>query len=211
MIIRGGFRRHRDGRGLPTAGCRSPCWTPPMHRCPPGSGHERVAGRQDGGPRDHVFIRPTRTGHRDLRRRAGDRRCHGGLQVSGGHRGYGRGDPAEHGLRGPVQASRSGNPGHSHRPPVNACSAPSIYAAGDCGRRITDFSDETSIYHWGTHANKQGRVAGVNLSGGNLTFPGVIGTAITKVGTAHVNRTGLSSRRRPGHGLRHRERHRDTL
>jgi NADPH-dependent 2,4-dienoyl-CoA reductase/sulfur reductase-like enzyme len=27
----------------------------------------------------------------------------------------------------------------------------------------------------GTHANKQGRVAGINLGGGYATFPGVVG------------------------------------
>jgi hypothetical protein len=29
----------------------------------------------------------------------------------------------------------------------------------------------------GTHANKQGRVAGINIGGGDATFPGVLGTA----------------------------------
>jgi NADPH-dependent 2,4-dienoyl-CoA reductase/sulfur reductase-like enzyme len=44
----------------------------------------------------------------------------------------------------------------------------------------------------GTHANKQGRVAGVNLGGGYATFPGVIGTAVTKLCDLEVARTGLS-------------------
>jgi NADPH-dependent 2,4-dienoyl-CoA reductase/sulfur reductase-like enzyme len=41
--------------------------------------------------------------------------------------------------------------------------------------------------------NKQGRVAGINIGGGYATFPGVIGTAITKVCDLEVARTGLSS------------------
>jgi NADPH-dependent 2,4-dienoyl-CoA reductase/sulfur reductase-like enzyme len=45
----------------------------------------------------------------------------------------------------------------------------------------------------GTHANKQGRVAGINLGGGYATFPGVIGTAITQVCDVEASRTGLSS------------------
>jgi NADPH-dependent 2,4-dienoyl-CoA reductase/sulfur reductase-like enzyme len=44
----------------------------------------------------------------------------------------------------------------------------------------------------GTVANKQGRVAGINLGGGYATFPGVVGTAITKVCSLEVARTGLT-------------------
>ena len=32
----------------------------------------------------------------------------------------------------------------------------------------------------GYHANKEGRTAGINLGGGYATFPGVLGTAVTK-------------------------------
>jgi NADPH-dependent 2,4-dienoyl-CoA reductase/sulfur reductase-like enzyme len=46
----------------------------------------------------------------------------------------------------------------------------------------------------GTHANKQGRVAGINIGGGYATFPGVIGTAVTKVCDLEVARTGLSEK-----------------
>jgi NADPH-dependent 2,4-dienoyl-CoA reductase/sulfur reductase-like enzyme len=44
----------------------------------------------------------------------------------------------------------------------------------------------------GTVANKQGRVAGINLGGGYATFAGVVGTAITKVCSLEVARTGLT-------------------
>ncbi|WP_407664830.1 NAD(P)/FAD-dependent oxidoreductase [Micromonospora tarensis] len=46
----------------------------------------------------------------------------------------------------------------------------------------------------GTHANKQGRVAGINIGGGYATFAGVIGTAVTKVCDLEVGRTGLRER-----------------
>ena len=46
----------------------------------------------------------------------------------------------------------------------------------------------------GTHANKQGRVAGINIGGGYATFPGVIGTAVTKVCELEVARTGLTEK-----------------
>jgi NADPH-dependent 2,4-dienoyl-CoA reductase/sulfur reductase-like enzyme len=39
-----------------------------------------------------------------------------------------------------------------------------------------------------------GRVAGINLTGGLATFPGVLGTAITRVGRTEIARTGLSLR-----------------
>jgi NADPH-dependent 2,4-dienoyl-CoA reductase/sulfur reductase-like enzyme len=44
----------------------------------------------------------------------------------------------------------------------------------------------------GTHANKQGRVAGINLGGGYATFPGVVGTAVSKICGVEVARTGLT-------------------
>jgi NADPH-dependent 2,4-dienoyl-CoA reductase/sulfur reductase-like enzyme len=44
----------------------------------------------------------------------------------------------------------------------------------------------------GTIANKQGRVAGINLGGGYATFPGVVGTAASKICKWEVARTGLN-------------------
>jgi NADPH-dependent 2,4-dienoyl-CoA reductase/sulfur reductase-like enzyme len=45
----------------------------------------------------------------------------------------------------------------------------------------------------GTVANKQSRVAGTNIGGGYATFPGVLGTAISKICDTEVARTGLST------------------
>jgi NADPH-dependent 2,4-dienoyl-CoA reductase/sulfur reductase-like enzyme len=53
----------------------------------------------------------------------------------------------------------------------------------------------------GTVANKQGRVAGINLAGGYATFPGVVGTAITKVCALEVARTGLTEREAEAEGF----------
>jgi NADPH-dependent 2,4-dienoyl-CoA reductase/sulfur reductase-like enzyme len=66
-----------------------------------------------------------------------------------------------------------------------------VWAAGDC---CTSFHRvaETSVHvALGTVANKQGRVAGINLGGGYATFPGVVGTAVTKLCSLEVARTGL--------------------
>ena len=46
----------------------------------------------------------------------------------------------------------------------------------------------------GTHANKQGRVIGHNLAGSYATFPGVVGTAVSKVCHLEIARTGLRER-----------------
>jgi len=67
-----------------------------------------------------------------------------------------------------------------------------VYAAGDCAEAIHRVTGNPVNLHLGTIANKQGRVAGTNLGGGNATFPGVLGTAITKVADIEIARTGLT-------------------
>ena len=68
--------------------------------------------------------------------------------------------------------------------------------------RVHRLSGQRVVVALGTHANKQGRVAGINLGGGYATFPGVIGTAITKVCDLEVARTGLSEREAEEAGYR---------
>ena len=70
---------------------------------------------------------------------------------------------------------------------------PGVWAAGDCVESWHRLSGQRVVVALGTHANKQGRVAGVNIGGGYATFPGVIGTAITKICDTEVARTGLST------------------
>jgi NADPH-dependent 2,4-dienoyl-CoA reductase/sulfur reductase-like enzyme len=67
-----------------------------------------------------------------------------------------------------------------------------MYAAGDCCQSHHLVSDQPVHVALGTVANKQGRVAGINLGGGYATFSGVVGTAITKVCSLEVARTGLT-------------------
>jgi pyruvate/2-oxoglutarate dehydrogenase complex dihydrolipoamide dehydrogenase (E3) component len=55
--------------------------------------------------------------------------------------------------------------------------------------------------HLGTIANKQGRIAGINIGGGYATFPGVLGTAITKVCELEIARTGLTEAEAAAAGL----------
>ncbi|MER7458614.1 FAD-dependent oxidoreductase [Micromonospora sp. NPDC126480] len=69
-----------------------------------------------------------------------------------------------------------------------------VWAAGDCVESLHRVSGMPVNIPLGTYANKQGRVAGINIGGGYATFPGVIGTAVTKVCDLEVGRTGLRER-----------------
>jgi NADPH-dependent 2,4-dienoyl-CoA reductase/sulfur reductase-like enzyme len=67
-----------------------------------------------------------------------------------------------------------------------------VYAAGDCCESLHLVSGAKVNIALGTHANKQGRVAGINLAGGYATFPGVVGTAVTKICENEIARTGCN-------------------
>lgn len=69
-----------------------------------------------------------------------------------------------------------------------------VFAAGDCCQSINIVSGLPAYSALGTVANKQGRVAGINLSGGYATFPGVAGTAVTRICRTEIGRTGLNTR-----------------
>jgi NADPH-dependent 2,4-dienoyl-CoA reductase/sulfur reductase-like enzyme len=69
-----------------------------------------------------------------------------------------------------------------------------VWAAGDCVEVVDRVAQRLVHVPLGTHANKQGRVAGTNIGGGYATFPGVVGTGVTKVCDVEVARTGLGER-----------------
>jgi len=70
--------------------------------------------------------------------------------------------------------------------------AEEVWAAGDCAEKFHRVSRSPVSIALGTHANKEGRVAGINLGGGYASFPGVIGTAVSKLCDTEVGRTGLN-------------------
>ena len=76
-----------------------------------------------------------------------------------------------------------------------------IWAAGDCAQSYHLVSRRPMHVALGTVANKQGRIAGMNLGGRYATFPGVVGTAITKFMDTECARTGLSEREIKALGL----------
>jgi len=69
-----------------------------------------------------------------------------------------------------------------------------VYAAGDCAETTHLITGERVWIPLGSTANKQGRVVGVNVCGGNAIFPGVMGTAVFKTFDFNVAKTGLSMR-----------------
>lgn len=73
-------------------------------------------------------------------------------------------------------------------------SCPNVWAAGDCTATVHRVSGRPIHIALGTVANKQGLVAGINLSGGQAWFPGVMGTAVSKICDVEVARTGLQEK-----------------
>jgi NADPH-dependent 2,4-dienoyl-CoA reductase/sulfur reductase-like enzyme len=71
-------------------------------------------------------------------------------------------------------------------------SADGVWSAGDCAEKFHLVSRRRVSIPLGTHANKEGRVAGINIGGGYETFPGVVGTATSKICDIEVARTGLN-------------------
>jgi NADPH-dependent 2,4-dienoyl-CoA reductase/sulfur reductase-like enzyme len=76
-----------------------------------------------------------------------------------------------------------------------------VFAAGDCAESHHRVLDCPVNIQLGTHANKQGRIAGTNATGGDARFPGVIGTAVSKICRYEVARTGISEREASDAGI----------
>ena len=75
-----------------------------------------------------------------------------------------------------------------------------IYAAGDCVESVDLITGEPCYVPLGSTANKQGRVAAVNIAGGASHFPGVLGTTVCRVFDYCVARTGLTETEARRHG-----------
>ncbi|MFD5834623.1 FAD-dependent oxidoreductase [Streptomyces collinus] len=77
-----------------------------------------------------------------------------------------------------------------------------IWAGGDCVEVLDLVSGQDRHIPLGTHANKHGQVIGTNIGGGYATFPGVVGTAVSKVCDLEIARTGLREKDAHRVGLR---------
>ena len=82
-------------------------------------------------------------------------------------------------------------------------SDPNVYACGDCIETFNIITQKPAYFPLGSTANKTGRIAGDAITGGNLSFRGVLGTGIFKIFDLNVARTGLSERqaREAGHNI----------
>lgn len=69
-----------------------------------------------------------------------------------------------------------------------------IYACGDCTESYSVITKKPLYRPLGSTANKMGRIAGDQLSGGNLEFRGILGTGIFKIFHMTVAQTGLTER-----------------
>ena len=69
---------------------------------------------------------------------------------------------------------------------------PFVYAAGDCCETYHRVSRKPVFIPLGDTANKQGRVAGANIGGQDVTFPGIVGSQCFKVFGLEVASTGLT-------------------
>lgn len=77
-----------------------------------------------------------------------------------------------------------------------------IWSGGDCVEVLDLVSGRMRHIALGTHANKHGQVIGSGVGGGYATFPGVVGTAVSKVCDLEIARTGLRERDALAVGLR---------
>jgi NADPH-dependent 2,4-dienoyl-CoA reductase/sulfur reductase-like enzyme len=67
-----------------------------------------------------------------------------------------------------------------------------IFAGGDVAEALDLVTNEPAYVPLGTTANKQGRVAGENMAGGDAVFPGIVGTTVVKVFDIDAARAGLT-------------------
>jgi NADPH-dependent 2,4-dienoyl-CoA reductase/sulfur reductase-like enzyme len=72
--------------------------------------------------------------------------------------------------------------------------AEGVWAGGDCAESFHLISRRPVNIALGTVANKHGRVAGTNMGGGYAVFPGLVGTAVSKICEVEVARTGLQEK-----------------
>ncbi|GEK34219.1 FAD-dependent oxidoreductase [Kurthia sibirica] len=69
-----------------------------------------------------------------------------------------------------------------------------VYAAGDCAMHFNRMKQQADYIPLGTTANKQGRIAGLNMAGINETFAGIVGTSILKFFDVTIGKTGLNEK-----------------
>ena len=80
-------------------------------------------------------------------------------------------------------------------------SLPDVYAGGDCASVWHKILEKNMYIPLGTNANKQGRLAGENISGGHREFSGALGTAMIRAFGLEVGSAGVTSAQAEAAGL----------
>jgi NADPH-dependent 2,4-dienoyl-CoA reductase/sulfur reductase-like enzyme len=87
----------------------------------------------------------------------------------------------------------TGKTGAIHVNKKQETNVPDIYAAGDCCEVINRIGGHYVNTPLGDVSNRQGWVAGENAAGGDITYPGVLGSAHFKFCGLEIGFTGLSA------------------
>lgn len=82
-------------------------------------------------------------------------------------------------------------------------SVPHIYAAGDCATHFHRITKKPDYIPLGTTANKQGRIAGLNMAGNTRIFRGITGTSVLKFFNLIAASTGVSEEKAAAEGLQY--------
>lgn len=103
------------------------------------------------------------------------------------------------GVRPNVQLAKEagiplGTTGAIRTKPNQETELPGIFSAGDCSETKHIVSGKPYWFPLATLANKQGRIAGENMAGGMLLFPGTVGTQVIKVFDLEVGVAGFSEK-----------------
>ncbi|NNJ13377.1 FAD-dependent oxidoreductase [Chloroflexales bacterium ZM16-3] len=78
---------------------------------------------------------------------------------------------------------------------------PGIWSAGDVAESLNLVTGKPTWVPLGTTANKQGKVAGENIGGGDARFGGIVGTSVVKIFDIAAASTGLSEARAQAEGF----------
>jgi NADPH-dependent 2,4-dienoyl-CoA reductase/sulfur reductase-like enzyme len=77
-----------------------------------------------------------------------------------------------------------------------------VYAAGDIAETINVVTNKPYWHPFGTTANKMGYVAGSNIAGIKMRFPGVAGTSMTRFMNLYIATTGITERDAKNYGFK---------
>jgi NADPH-dependent 2,4-dienoyl-CoA reductase/sulfur reductase-like enzyme len=81
-------------------------------------------------------------------------------------------------------------------------SLPDIWAGGDCAEAYHRLLQRNTYVPLALTANRQGRIIGESVAGRDSVFPGILGTAVSKVFDLTVARTGLGEKEAQSYGYK---------